>query len=92
MEPENDGLEDDFPLHLAVMFQIQGRLRTIRKEAIRKWESNPSNAYSERDLDVILQSPLSGIRATFFVKLVQENALFGPNSSQFELCCSVDCF
>ena len=26
------------------MFQIQGRLKTIRKEAIRKWDSNPSNA------------------------------------------------
>ena len=26
------------------MFEIQGRLKTIRKEAIRKWGSNPSNA------------------------------------------------
>ena len=26
------------------MFEIQGRLKTIRKEAIRKWGTNPSNA------------------------------------------------
>ena len=31
------------PIHIE-MFQIQGRLNTIRKEAIRKWGSNPSNA------------------------------------------------